>query len=257
MDVYWLEQAEADVPVGNDWLSARELACLSRLRFPKRRADWRLGRWTAKCILADYLKTSPAPKVLATIELHPSASGAPEVFFENNSSAVVISLSHRAGIAACAVAPSGGALGCDLEMIEPRSDAFVADYFTTEEQALVAQAPAADRFRLLALLWSAKESALKALRAGLRLDTRSVIVGPIDAPGDQEQADTHCGKDPTLTGGSQSDLRCWRPLQVRHTDGQTFHGWWQQAGILLRTVVATPPPSRPILVTRDPVSAGV
>jgi 4'-phosphopantetheinyl transferase len=257
MKVYWLEQVEADVPVGNDWLSAPELACLSRLRFPKRRADWRLGRWTAKCILADYLKISPVPKFLATIELHSSASGAPEVFLENNPSPVVISLSHRAGIAACAVAPSGGALGCDLEMIEPRSDAFVADYFTAEEQSYVAQAPAADRFRLLALLWSAKESALKALRAGLRLDTRSVIVGPIDVPRDREEVDADDGKDQTLAGGPQSDLRCWCPLQVRHTDGQTFHGWWQQAGNLLRTVVASPPPSRPIVVTRDPVSAGV
>ena len=50
--------------------------------------------------------------------------------------------------------------------IEPRSDAFVADYFTIEEQALVARASAADRDRILALLWSGKESALKALREG-------------------------------------------------------------------------------------------
>lgn len=255
MDVYWLEQAEADVPEGNNWLSARELACLSRLRVPKRRADWRLGRWTAKCILADYLKIPPVPKFLATIELHPSASGAPEVFLENNSSPVVISLSHRAGIAACAVTPSGGVLGCDLEMIEPRSDAFVADYFAAEEQSLIVQAPAADRFGLLALLWSAKESALKALRAGLRLDTRSVIVSPIGAPLNHGEASADNGKEAILTCGPQSDLRCWRPLQVRHANGQTFHGWWQQAGNLIRTVVAAPPPSRPIVVARDPVGS--
>ena len=64
------------------------------------------------------------------------------------------------------------ALGCDLEVIEPRSEEFVADYFTTEEQKMVSQAPIADRSKLLALLWSAKESALKALREGLRFDTR-------------------------------------------------------------------------------------
>jgi len=31
-------------------------------------------------------------------------------------------------------------IGCDLEVVEPRSDAFVADYFTSEEQALIARA---------------------------------------------------------------------------------------------------------------------
>lgn len=38
-----------------------------------------------------------------------------------------------------------------------------------EEQELVARAP--ERDELVALLWSGKESALKALREGLRLDT--------------------------------------------------------------------------------------
>ncbi len=52
------------------------------------------------------------------------------------------------------------------------SDAFVADYFAPEEQTLIAHSSPADRELMLALLWSAKESALKALREGLRLDTR-------------------------------------------------------------------------------------
>jgi 4'-phosphopantetheinyl transferase len=54
MDVYWLDQTQADVPAGDEWLCAREAACLARLRFAKRRADWRLGRWTAKRALAAY-----------------------------------------------------------------------------------------------------------------------------------------------------------------------------------------------------------
>ena len=37
-DVYWLEQAEADVPAPDDWLTAAELAVLAPLRIPKRRA---------------------------------------------------------------------------------------------------------------------------------------------------------------------------------------------------------------------------
>jgi 4'-phosphopantetheinyl transferase len=140
--------------------------------------------------------------------------------------AVTISLSHSAGTAVCALAKSSVALGCDLELIEVRSDAFVADYFTSGEQALVRAAAAPERLRLVTLLWSAKESALKALGAGLRLDTRSVEVSL----------------------GLQEDLPGWRPLQVRYAGGRLFHGWWQQTGKLLRTVTANPPPRLRIAV---------
>ena len=182
MDVYWLELRQADVPDGNDWLSAGELARLDAMRFPKRRADWRLGRWTAKRALSAYLKASgDLPPPLADMEVRAAASGAPEAFLAAKPAGVIISLSHRNGTALCTITPSAAQLGCDLELIEPRSEAFVADYFTGAEQALVAQSPAADRPQLLALLWSAKESALKALHEGLRLDTRSVTVSFGDA----------------------------------------------------------------------------
>jgi 4'-phosphopantetheinyl transferase len=244
-EVYWLEQTEADIPHEDDWLSTAEALRQSTLRFAKRRADWRLGRWTAKCAVAAYLNLPDHVAALADIEIRPAPSGAPEVFLANQPAAVTISLSHRAGTAICAVAPSGVELGCDLEMIEPRSDAFVADYFTNDEQALVAQASTADRSRLLALLWSGKESALKALRAGLRLDTRSVMVCPEgECQGDEKIAGI---KDPTPVFQPSHDPGCWHPLQVRCAD-RVFHGWWQCSGNLLRTVVGAPPPAPPILL---------
>ena len=52
---HWLEQTEADLPAANDWLSAGERLRLDGMRFAKRHADWRLGRWTAKRALAAYL----------------------------------------------------------------------------------------------------------------------------------------------------------------------------------------------------------
>jgi 4'-phosphopantetheinyl transferase len=228
MDAHWLEQTEADVPPQNAWLSANERIQLNGMRFAKRRADWRLGRWTAKRGLADYLNLPAHPQVLARIELRPAASGAPEVFCGDKAAAVTVSLSHRAGISMCALAPSGVDLGCDLELIEARSDAFMSDYFTAEEQALVARAPAADWARLLTLLWSAKESALKALHAGLRLDTRSVIVSFDDA---------------------LFDCNGWSPLQVRCAHDRIFHGWWQQTDHIVRTLVSDPPAGSPVQMT--------
>ncbi|MGO9125834.1 MAG: 4'-phosphopantetheinyl transferase family protein [Terriglobales bacterium] len=225
MTVYWLEQAEADIPAENDWLSANETACLSRMRFAKRRADWRLGRWTAKHALSICLDVPAHPQVFRKIEIRAAPTGAPEVFFANRPAGVTISLSHREGIAACAVAMSNVELGCDLELVEPHSDAFVSDYFTIEEQALVARVSAADQAWLLALLWSGKESALKALHKGLRLDTRCVMVSPFAAA---------------------CDLNGWSPLQVGYTGGQVFHGWWQRTDNILRTVVAAQPLDSPV-----------
>lgn len=228
MEVYWLEQTEADMPTVDDWLSPREVASLNSMRFAKRRRDWKLGRWTVKNALALYflsLKVPAERRVLASIEIRPAPSGAPEAFFQNKPAAAAVSLSHRGGIAACAVACSSGILGCDLETVEPRSDAFVADYFTTAEQSFVAEASAVDRPRLLALLWSAKESALKALHEGLRLDTRNVIVS---------------------TSDGAFDFDGWSPIVVRHTDRGMFCGWWQHAHGIVRTLVAAPPPNPPI-----------
>jgi hypothetical protein len=45
------------------------------------------------------------------------------------------------------------------------------------------------------------------------------------------------------------DLNGWSPLQVRYTGGQVFHGWWQVAGTIVRTVVGAPPPDSPIPLT--------
>jgi len=228
MEVYWLEQTAADLPSVDDWLSANEQALLNAMRFAKRRSDWRLGRWTAKNALALYflyLKRPADPQVLASIEIRSASTGAPAAYFGNQPVAASISLSHRAGIAACAVTMPGVELGCDLEIVEPRSDAFVADYFTTAEQSFIARASVADHPRLLAMLWSAKESTLKALHEGLRLDTRSVIVSPGDAV---------------------FALHGWSAMQVHHADHRTFCGWWQHGDGIVRTVVAAPPPSPPI-----------
>jgi 4'-phosphopantetheinyl transferase len=232
VDVYWLEQTEADVPSEDDWLSPGEAARLAAMRFAKRRTDWRLGRWTAKCALAACLNTYSHVRDLSHIEIRPAPSGAPEVFLSGQPAGISISLSHRAGVAACAVGMSSAALGCDLEAVESRSDAFVADYFTDKEQALIAGTCAAERPLLVNLLWSAKESALKALHEGLRLDTRSVTVSVVNVQRGRED------------GG-------WHPLRVVARTGEIFSGWWQVTDVLVRTFVAAPPVASPILLTSN------
>lgn len=68
-------------------------------------------------------------------------------------------------------------MGCDLELIEARIPGFVGDFFTATEQRLIDSRPAGDERDMAAnLVWSAKESALKVLRTGLRRDTRTLEV---------------------------------------------------------------------------------
>jgi 4'-phosphopantetheinyl transferase len=231
MFVYWLERTGSDVPALDEWLSEKELDFLRRMKFPKRKSDWRLGRWTAKQATAAYLKLHSHAQALKGIEIIAAPSGAPEVLLCGQQVPVTISLSHRAGMAMCVVTSSENQVGCDVEVIETHSDAFVADYFTNREQALVKGAAVKDRLLLVALMWSAKESALKAVQMGLRLDTRSMEVElpwPLspEYPGD---APAHLGKE--------DDSMDWHRLALTG-EGQVFSGWWRQAGVMVRSVVS-------------------
>lgn len=156
MDTSWLEQTEADVPTENRWLSTRESVCLSSMRFAKRRTDWRLGRWTAKHAVAACLNLPTNIRALGEIEVLPAPSGAPEVFLQSRPAGIAISLSHRDGTALCTVASAGTNFGCDLETIEPHSDAFIADYCTTDEQAFIVRTPVERQALVVSLVWSAK-----------------------------------------------------------------------------------------------------
>ena len=224
MDVYWVEQSEADVPKTDEWLDPSELRVLDNLRFPKRHLEWRLGRWTAKCAVAIVQKIPLLPDSLANLEIRAAPSGAPEVFIANKPADITVSISHRDGLAICAMACSRVKLGCDLEVIEPHSQAFVEDYLTHEEQLRVTEASSEDRARLIALLWSGKESTLKAMEVGLRVDTRCISVKPSEV----------------------RSLSSWMTLETQSTAGDTFHGWWRQANSWLQTLVADPSPRAPI-----------
>jgi 4'-phosphopantetheinyl transferase len=162
------------------WLGPSERAYAARLLVPKRRADFLLGRWAAKELLADLISASaggvPAP---GAFEIVPGPLGAPVVRRPDGTRLPFgVSVSHSDGTAFCAAWPDPDdrlAAGADLERIEPRSEAFVRDFFTGDERAAWrARAPGRARDALATALWSAKEAVLKALRLGLNADTRDI-----------------------------------------------------------------------------------
>lgn len=217
MKIYLLEQNRFDVPPGDRWLGGRERETLSQLRIPKRRSDWLLGRWTAKLALAVRHRLPRYEESLAKIEIVAATSGAPEAIAADQHICSAISLSHSCAVATCAVADPGTPLGCDLEEVTIRSPAFLEDYFTPAERCTVARSAAEDRASLVTLMWSAKESTLKALHCGLRADTRSVCV--------------------VAVGNLCMAPAAWQPLTTLHESGGSFFGWWRKPGRFIETVV--------------------
>jgi 4'-phosphopantetheinyl transferase len=173
------------------WLTPFENARLTRFKVPKRRGDWLLGRFTAKRLVQD-----AAPEVLGralspeTFEIASEGSGAPFVRdVSGERLPICITISHSRGAAFCALlpaAPGEGAIGGDVEAIEPRSPGFVRDFFTPAEAAAWEKSSPAERPLLANAIWSAKESVLKALGLGLTVDTRGVEIHlsaePADGP---------------------------------------------------------------------------
>ena len=119
---------------------------------------------------------------------------------------------------------------------------------------MIEETSAADRPLLVAILWSAKESALKALHTGLRLDTRSVAVRPVLQL--QSRDENVRAQNPAFTLESAYGLNAWQPLQAVYEGGKIFDGWWQNAGDLMRTMVASPPPAPPIFL-ETPAHSGL
>ena len=114
-------------------------------------------------------------------------------------------------------------VGCDLEYIETREPSFVRGFFTEEEMAAFAATTHPDE--LVTAIWSAKESVLKAIRTGLRVDTRRIT----------------CRIDP-----GQSP-QTWTPLEVSlepklaAEQPGSWSAWWRVSGEFVLTMALHEP----------------
>ena len=207
----WLARGQHQLPAGDRWLSRAEAARAAGMGFSKRRAEYLTRRWAGKLAVADRLGLGADPAALALIELRNAASGAPVPYLDGRRAGLELSLTDRAGWAVCLVWPGPQPIGCDLELVEPRTPAFVRDYLTAVERRTVAAAGWDAGRRVAAnLIWSAKESTLKLLRTGLGRDTRSVEI--------------------TL---STVDPEGWSELTARTEEGGRLPGWCRRHGPFL------------------------
>jgi 4'-phosphopantetheinyl transferase len=227
--VYWMLANSYHPPLeASQVLSPSEFQKFSAFRFPKRRNDWLLGRWTAKTLvhsLPAYQQYS-----LDQIEVHNTPEGAPYIQLPGRTArAECLTISHSEQSALCALAPGLKLqVGADLEKIETRTETFILDYFTPAERQLVDKFTAETRAMVVTLIWSAKESMLKALGVGLRWDTRMVEVHGLD------------GLLPVSTGQG-----IWQKIQVveQLTSQRAWVAWWQHRDPFVLTLAgfaATP-----------------
>jgi 4'-phosphopantetheinyl transferase len=211
---------EHELPDSLDWLVPGEIARLGRFRFTKRRREYLLRRWTAKRAVARWLDLDldDGAATLSRIGVGNHPGGAPFVELDGRPAPLDVSLTDRAGWAVCLVGPPGGirtgTLGVDLELVEPRSDGFIADFLTDGERRYVAALGDDARHEAANVMWSAKEAALKVLQVGLRADTRSVEV--------------HL-EPPVRPDG-------WAAMSLVGVDGDRFSGWWRRDGVFVLTI---------------------
>jgi 4'-phosphopantetheinyl transferase len=204
--IEWLIQSTAGHPAlargiaPAGLLSEQEQQRLIELKTVKRRSDWLLGRWTAKHLIQSYIERQTGVQpLLHSLTVTNDPDGAPRIVgdwrleigncdleLKSKIQNLKLSISHCDGHAFCALSDTCGTqIGVDIERIEPRAEAFAEDYFTAHELDQLRAAPPESRDTLVTAIWSAKESALKALRLGLTVDTRKVscTVAPMPQAG--------------------------------------------------------------------------
>jgi len=229
IDIKWHSAGMHQVDPSAAWEDTALRSRLAMMKYPKRRSEARLGRWTAKAAVAMAVGLdADDAETLHRIMVRNAPDGAPEVEVDGAHAGLTIAMTDRADWAVCAVVEGPTRVGCDLELVEPRSPAFVGDYFTAHEQALVRHA--ANPELSGNLVWSAKESALKVLRTGLRRPAKSVEVHLTDGDGNG-----------------------WSALTVHDSDtGRTFPGWWIRYGEFVLTIAASSDSRHPLSFDQPP-----
>jgi len=252
--IEWLIQSTAGHPAlargiaPAGLLSEQEQLRLMELKSVKRRSDWLIGRWTAKNLIQSYIErhTGTQP-LLSMLTVMNDPDGAPRAIWDlgfgiwdcdpdlnSKIQNLKLSISHCNGQAFCALSDIRGIqIGADIERIEPRADGFAEDYFTSHELEQLCATPPDSRDRIVTLIWSAKEAALKALRLGLTVDTRTISCTVAPAP----QVAT-----------------VWAALGVRYAPGlikdreYDFQGWWRQLDQYILTIVVMGAGHQPMIM---------
>ncbi|MFN3430587.1 MAG: 4'-phosphopantetheinyl transferase family protein [Candidatus Sericytochromatia bacterium] len=143
-------------------LGPDERALLARYTFPKRRADWLLGRLAAKEAVR---AAGQADWALEAIAVTPLPGGRPTFTAPGGALADWrVSISHGHGRAGAIVAP--GPVGLDLEQFRSIPEKGWRFFLGPEEREWLAAEPLGPQGEIV--VWALKEAAYKALEGAIR-----------------------------------------------------------------------------------------
>lgn len=164
--------ADAVLRAGEALLPDDEREALDRLVVGEVRALRMAGRVLRRVVLSKYAAVPPEAWRFQT-----APGGRPEIAGPGDLPPLRFSVTHTAGLVACAVA-LGRAIGLDAEAVDRRVDVdrLAARVFAPEERAALRALDEAGRRLAFFRHWTAKEAYLKARGLGLRVPLAAVRV---------------------------------------------------------------------------------
>ncbi len=159
-------------------LSARELTVFKTKESKTDR--WLTGRILAKQTLNFLLKGKGIlPYTFSDISILPNNEGLPILYDRNGSNLdFIISISHSCKFTAVGIVPKCKKInfGIDLEKIRSFDPATITAFMTPFEKSFYNKTPNKQKDNLATMIWTGKESILKALGTGLRIHPNRVEI---------------------------------------------------------------------------------
>jgi phosphopantetheinyl transferase (holo-ACP synthase) len=168
-DGYWIVPEQWYSSATRDLIARRYLASAERDEYfgltLKAQREFLLGRIAVKDAVRDWLwQRGAGPIFPIEIRVANDADGRPRVEAPGGRS-VGVSLAHRRFVAVAAVADGDEPVGIDIDVVEPRGEAFERIAMTDGERRLGGDRP---HDEWVTTVWTAKEATAKAAGAGLQ-----------------------------------------------------------------------------------------
>lgn len=181
----WSARLDTATPTAAElagYLSSDEMARASRFVLARDRDRFVVGRAFLRLLLAGYVGARPQD-----LSVIPGPHGKPALV--GPGAGLSFNLAHSGGLAVCAVARSAGAVGVDVELVEPIPDAqgMARMILSPGELDCLESLPEPQRLRRLYEIWTCKEAVLKAYGGGLDRPLDRIVV--TFAPGEPPRLD--------------------------------------------------------------------
>jgi len=162
-----------EVKAVHEFLNEGEREIYWGFKTRKRQLEWLAGRVAIKSL---YSRVNNLNVSSAELIVERETSGLPYLVERGERASGRISISHNAGWVAVCQSDSELRIGIDLEEIRSRDPAFLTDYFSQAEQEQIMNGGIHTLDFRTNLIWSAKESVLKAISTGLGTDPLKVEI---------------------------------------------------------------------------------